>query len=331
MSMQYDDSKAWRELLRSIVQEPRFRQRILDELGVQPITLMRWIEGHSEPRQQNFRQLIAVLPEFRENFYEVLGEEFTDSAIVNAEDASKVIPSAFFARMLSERSNLQKSLRFWSLGTLVIQQAIGQLDPERLGMAITVVQCMKSSHSPFVRSLRETAAYGTLPWQSNMEQKGMFLGAESLAGYCVTLCRGVENNDVRDRTNPLPAHQVPHELSAAAYPILLSGKTAGCLLVSSTQANYFQSQYRLNLIRHYANLVSLLFEPEDFYESTEIRLQVMPPHSKQINYFGDFRSRVMEIMRAHHITNVEAEQLVWEELEEILLAAERQVSAVASE
>jgi len=331
MSMQYEDSKNWRELLGLIIKEPRFKQRIIDELGIQPITLTRWVEGHAEPRQQNFRQLITILPEFREYFYELLGEEFTDAAISAASDASKVIPSDFFARVLSERSNTQKTVRFWSLCNLIFQQAIGQLDPDHLGMAITVVQCMKSSCSPYIRSLRETAAYGTLPWQSNMEQKGMFLGAESLAGYCVNICRGVENNDVRDRSNPLPAHQVPHELSAAAHPILLSGKVAGCILVSSTQANYFLSQYRLNLIHNYANLISLLFDPKEFYSADEIRLQVMPPHHEQIRYFTDFRSRAMEIMRTQHIANDEAEQLVWEALEEDLLAFERQKGLVATE
>ena len=148
----------------------------------------------------------------------------------------------------------------------------------------------------------------------------MFLGAESLAGYCVSACRGVENNDVRDRNSPLPAHQVPYELSAAAYPILLSGKVAGCLLISSTQPNFFLSQFRLNLIHNYANLVSLLFEPSQFYDLAEIRLQAMPLHTRQLPYFGDFRQQVIEKMSIHKVSYGEAEQLVWEEMEEIFLA-----------
>jgi hypothetical protein len=329
--MQYEAAKDWRELLGFITREPRFKQRILDELGIKPITLTRWIEGRSKPRQQNFQQLVTILPEFRENFYDLLGEELTEAAIAGSDDASRVIPTEFFARVLFERSHTQKSLRFWTLSNLIIQQALSQLDPDRLGMAITIVQCMKSSRSPFIRTLRETAACGTLPWQSNMEQKGMFLGAESLAGYCVNLCRGVENNDVRDRTNPLPAHQVPFELSAAASPILLSGKVAGCLLVSSTQPNFFISQFRLNLIHTYANLISLLFEPWEFYDASEIRLQALPLHDKQFGYFVNFRSRVIETMETHHISNVEAEQLVWEVLEEELLASVKQAEPIATE
>lgn len=329
--MENEDVKDWRELLCLIVKEQHYKQRIINELGIKPITLTRWMEGRSEPRQQNLRQLVTILPEFREYFYELLGEEFIDLALASSSDASKAIPAEFFARVLAERTSILKPVKFWSLCHLIFQQAMGQLDPDHLGMAITVVQCMKSRHSRVIRSLRESAAYGTLPWQSNMEQKGMFLGAESLAGYCVGSCRGVENNDVRDRSSPLPAHQVPYELSAAAYPLLLSGKVAGCLLVSSTQPNYFLSQFRLNLIHNYANLVALLFEPGQFYELDAIQLHVMPPHSEQRQHFGDFRHRVIEAMRNGQLTNAEAEQMIWEEMEEKFLAFEKERGLVTTE
>ncbi len=327
--MQFEEATDWRQLLGLIIRDLRVRQRILDELGVQPITLTRWIEGTTEPRQQNFRQLLNVLPEYREYFMVLLGEEFTESAIARADDASKDIPPEFFARVLVARANTQRSIRFWSLCNLILQQAIGQLDPDHLGMAITVARCMKSSHSPVIRSLRESAAQGTPPWHGNLEQKGMFLGAESLAGYCVTICRNVENNDIRDRANPLPAHQVPFELSAATSPILFSGKVAGCLLVSSTQPNFFLSQYRLSLIQNYARLIALAFEPEDFVDSTAIELRMMPPIADQETFFADFRERVMRIMRQQNLTNVEAEQLVWEDLEEKLLNYQEQVEEQA--
>jgi hypothetical protein len=329
--MELEEAKTWRELLGVIIRDQRVKQRILDELGIQPITLTRWIEEGTEPRQQNFRQLLNVLPEYREYFVTLLGGEFTDSAIARADDASKDIPPEFFARVLLARANTQKSLRFWTLCNLILQQAIGQLDPDHLGMAITVVRCMKTAKSTKIRSLRETAALGTPPWPGNLEQKGMFLGAESLAGYCVTICRNVENNDIRDRSNPLPAHQVPHELSAAASPILFSGKIAGCILVSSTQPNFFLSQYRISLVQNYARLMSLAFEAEDFIEPSNIMLRMMPPIAKQEKYFHDFRDRVMSIMQRERITNPEAEQRVWEELESVLLELQQQGDLVAQD
>lgn len=329
--MMYEDIKDWRDLLCLIVKEQHYKQRIIDELGIKPITLTRWIEGRSEPRQQNLRQLVTILPEFREYFYDLLGEEFIEMALASSSDASKAIPAEFFARVLAERTSILKPVKFWSLCHLIFQQAIGQLDPDHLGIAITVVQCMKSRYSPVIRSLRESVAYATPPWQSDIGQKGMFLGAESLAGYCVAACRGVENNDVRNQASPLPAHQVPYELSAAAYPLLLSGKVAGCLLVSSTQPNFFLSQFRLNLIHNYANMIALLFEPDQFYDLDALQLHVMPPHSEQIEHFGDFRQRVIEAMRNGQMTNAEAEQMIWEEMEEKFLAFEKERGLVATE
>jgi hypothetical protein len=289
------------------------------------------VEGGTDPRTQNLKQLLTVLPEYREQFIELLGDEYAEILAPGADDAARDIPSQFIASVLSARANTRKELRYWSLGTVIIRQALGQLDPDRLGMAITVVRCMKSTRSPYIRSLRETVAYGNPPWQGNLEQKGMFLGAESLAGYCVSICRDVENNDIRDTNSPLPAHQVEHELSASASPILFSGKIAGCMLVSSTQPHYFLSQYRLSLIHNYANMLALAFEPQDFFDIQDIRLEIMPLLSRQREYFSDFRNRVTDVMKRGRVTGAEAEQLVWEDLEEILLQVQKQEHAMLTE
>lgn len=319
--MQFEEAKDWRQLLSMIIRDPRIRQRIIDELGIKPITLNRWVEGDTEPRSHNFRQLLSILPEYREYFYGLLGDEYIDAAVASVGDVSQEIPPGFFDRVMVSRANTIKMLRFWTLCNMILQQAIGQLDPDRLGMAITVATCLKSSKHSTVRSLRETVALGTPPWPGNMEQRGMFLGAESLAGYCVTTCRGVQINDIRDRQNPLPAHQVPHELSAATYPIMLSGKIAGCLLISSTQPHFFMAQYRVDLLQIYANLVSIAFEPDQFYDADVIKLRPMPPLVDQEHHFADFRERVLAAMARGKYTNREAEQVVWEEIEEELMKA----------
>ncbi|HLX55717.1 MAG TPA: hypothetical protein VKR83_01710, partial [Ktedonobacteraceae bacterium] len=143
--MQYENAKDWRQLLGMIIQDARVKQRIFDELGVQPITLNRWVDGDSDPRPQNLKQLLNVLPEYREQFIELLGDEYTEILAPGADDASRDIPSQFIASVLSARANTRREMRFWSLSTLIIRQALGQLDPDRLGMAITVVRCMKST------------------------------------------------------------------------------------------------------------------------------------------------------------------------------------------
>jgi hypothetical protein len=204
-----------------------------------------------------------------------------------------------------------------------LKQAIGQLDPDRLGMGINVVRCMPPSPERS-HSLRESVGIGTPPWEGDLEQKAMFLGAESLCGYVVTLCRPAANQDVDDEQNLIPAHRTPFEKSAAVHPILFAGRIAGCLLVSSTQNNYFIPQSRLALIENYANLLAVAFEPEEFYEPCQIELSVMPNQEVQKKYFANFRQRVANLMiegsiNKQPINNLEAERLVWQQLEEELL------------
>lgn len=309
----------WRELLGRIISDPLEKQRIAQELGVRKITLTRWVSRDSDPRPLNLRHLINVLPEYRELLLELIGEEFEDFSTGITEDSLEEIPSEFYTRVLNARASTTEALRFWSISNLILQQALGQLDPDRLGMAITVVRCIVPANGNKIRSLRESIGQGTPPWSGDLEQKGMFLGAESLAGYVVTTCRPAAIQNIHEEQSPLPAHQVEYELSAAAHPILCTGRIAGCLLISSTQPNYFLSPSRLALIRKYADLMAIAFEPKDFYELKDIELRMMPPHSAQKAYFSNFRQRVTSAMMKHPMPNTKAEQLVWEQLEEELL------------
>jgi len=152
----------------------------------------------------------------------------------------------------------------------------------------------------------------------------MFLGAESLAGYVTTSCHYAVVQNVKKDPGLLPTHQVAGEVSAAIYPILYAGRTAGGLLVSSTQPNYFLSQARLTLIQRYTNLVALAFEPEEFYDPHDVQLCIMPSHEEQKLHFADFRMRVATTMiraadEGRPIDVIEAERIVWRQLEEELI------------
>ena len=144
------------------------------------------------------------------------------------------------------------------------------------------------------------------------------------AGHVAATCRVEAVQDlVKDRTF-LPAYQTEHEVSAIAHPIMMAGRVAGCLLVSSTLPNYFLSQFRLSLVHGYANLLTLAFEPHEFYRPELIELRVMPPLDVQREHFASFRQRVLKIMMEYAATNrplinIQAEELVWQELERILL------------
>lgn len=320
--------QSWRDLLGIIVSDAKERQRLIETLEITPITLNRWLNGESDPRPQNLRHLLSVIPQHRERLLELLKEERGLGDYVNPlpdEDPPGEIPAEFYARVFVAHSTMSDNLRFWSICNLILQQALGQLDPERLGMSIWVVKCMPPS-GPYhkVRSLREVVGQGTHPWSGNLEQQAMFLGAESLAGNVVTLCRPgiIENLD--EEHNLMPAARVDFEKSAAIYPILQAGRIAGVLLISSTEYNHFLSQSRTALAQAYADLIALSFEPEDFYAPEDIALCVMPNHKEQKQHFARFRQLIADTMIAaasqnRPVSNVEADHMVWRQLEEELL------------
>jgi hypothetical protein len=54
---------------------------------------------------------------------------------------------------------------------------------------------------------------------------------------------------------------------------LLDSRAAGALYIASSQNSYF-SQELQNLISSYADLMTLAFEPEDYYDLQKIELTV---------------------------------------------------------
>jgi hypothetical protein len=321
------EAQTWRDLLRIIIGDSKEKQRLVDELGITPITLIRWINGESEPRPQNLRRLITLLPQHREQFRTLIREEkgMSNFASTIYEEFAREIPSEFYSRIMIARASTSENLRFWSTCHLILQQAMGQLDPDRQGISIWVVRCMPPS-GPYhkVRSLRESIGLGTYPWSGNLEQTAMFLGAESLAGHVVTLCRPGVLQNIDEKNAFLPAARVEFEKSAAVYPILYAGRIGGVLLISSTQPNYFNLSIKTELVQRYADLTALAFEPEDFYAPEQIALSVMPSHEEQKTYFANFRKLVAETMQRastnkQPLNNIQADLLVWQKLEEELL------------
>ncbi len=187
-----------------------------------------------------------------------------------------------------------------------------------------MVRCMPpSDHDKKIHSLREYVALGTPPWQTDLEEGNLFLGAESLAGYAVSSCHTAVIQNMHQDHSFLPAQKEENERSAAAFPMMLASRIAGCLLVSSTQPHYFHRP-RLTILKHYTNLLVLAFQAEDFYDPATIELNMMPGQHIQQSYFATFRQRVADVLaqakaRQQPLTSQQAEQLVRQHLEEELL------------
>jgi hypothetical protein len=268
-----------------------------------------------------------VLPQYREQLRVLLKKESNLSNEVDLEShqPTKEIPCEFYARVLQARATTTENLRFWSTCQLILRQALGQLDPEHLGMSIRIVSCMPPS-GPYnkVRSLRENIGLGTPPWPGNLEQTAVFLGAESLASNVVVLCRPAIIQDVEQEQLIMPTGHTAYEQSTAIHPILFAGRIAGVLLVSSTQKNYFLSQGSIDLIQSYVDLVALAFDSQEFYAPEQIALSIMPSPEQQKASFAKFRHLVSQTMRDaaqknQSISNTQANLLVWQKLENELL------------
>ncbi len=324
-----EELHSWRGLLKMIISNPREKQRIAGELGLNPITLVRWTTQTTDPRPHNLHRLLDAIPLYRDQMLELIRDEdgFEEFSNAGMNDTSKDIPAFFYTNVFTTRAATNDSMRYRATCEMILQQAIGQLDPDRSGMSITVVRCMPPrAGETKVRSLRESLGQGTPPWQADLEQQALFLGAESLAGFVVSGCRSFVTQNVDEDYSIVPLARVKYEKSSAIYPILYAGRVAGCIIISSFQYNNFLSQSRLNLIKNYADLFAAAIEPEDFYAPEDIELHMMPDQEVQKKHFANFRQRVgaamIEAARDQHpINTIEAERRIWRQLEDELILA----------
>ena len=322
----------WRALLGMVIDDPQEKQRLANELKISQLTLSRWVTNETKPRLHNLRLLLKALPEHRALLLTLLAGEFEEfSTTTEVEEETEIeIPSAFYARVFQANAELTPSLRSWLIRDIILQQALEQLDPKRQGMAIILAQCMPPTKERIVRSLREVMGRGLPPWSRDLEQQAILLGAESMVGYVVTTGRSITNQNLNRDQGIFPAYRAQWEESSTAHPILRGNLVAGCLLVSSTQPDYFSPE-RLTLIQSYADLLVLAFAPEEFYELERIKLSVMPQYDIQRIHLATFQERVYRILQEaarknEPINSVQAEQLAWQQLEGELIGLPSQTN-----
>jgi transcriptional regulator with XRE-family HTH domain len=319
------DPSSWQDLLKNIISEPVARERLASAVGVRPITLYRWANGESSPRPFNLRQLLSALPyEHRDRLAALLEQEHLEFSKPSMNDPLDQLEYPFVRQVLDLRATTPDVVLYWTLCHKVFQHALRRLDPQRTGIAMRVVLCMPPGSDGKIHSLLESVGQGTPPWRADLEQEAIFLGAESLAGYVVTSCRPNVVQNLGKEHYQLPASWAEHELSAAAFPILYTNGVAGCVLVSSTQPDFFDSSSRFTLISDYTQLIALAFKPEQFYPPECIGLQVLPSFDAQRVLLASFRERVIALMteaanKEQSLTRTQAEQLVWQHLEEQLI------------
>lgn len=315
---------AWSVVLQGIIKSPAERQRLASALGIATMTLTRWASGESNPQRPHLIHLVQVVqPQYRQELLAALEKQYPDIQSWLRDDSAEHVSADFFAQVLNVRTTTTEGLRFWRISDMVLKQALAQLDPNKLGMSVKLIQCMPPAQDGRIRSLRERAGKGTPPWTSDLEHDVLFLGLESLSGYAAEV-RHLVNDDNLNERKTFPAYKADFEVSAAAHPIRFEGRIAGCLLASSTQESYF-TQQRLSLFATFSDLISLAFDKTDFYAPELVELRVMPPPEIQRPLITSFRQRVTRkfqeaMYRRQRISNSEAELQAWQEIESELLA-----------
>jgi hypothetical protein len=311
--------QTWREVLREIISEPQQKQYLCEMLGIHPLTLQRWCDKKSEPRPQHLKALLKALPDQRERLIELIEQEHAESLDHSYTEVPQEIYSFIYADVLSIIARTAEAIRTPSICNYVLDQALKQLDPQKIGMELVIIRCMPPSQGGYIRSLRASWGMGTSPWREDFYEQLYFCGLESLAGHVVSNGYPGAIHSPHDVPDLLPVSISKHEASFAAAPLFRAGRIAGCLLATSTLAGYFQK--RLVLVNEYAKILALAFDAQDFYEPDRINLCVMPAREDQQHYLETFhfQKRVAHtVMEQPGMTKERAEDIVRRALEQEL-------------
>ena len=315
----------WRELLALILRNPREKQQLLEELKVRSITLTRWINGQTEPRQQNLQQLMKVLTRYCDHLPDLLKDEKKTGnlslLLANEELVSPMIPSELYGLVLASCAYTPANQRFWTIANMILHQAMEQLGVPDQGITMWVTRCMRRDNEDTkkVRSLYVTLGYHSKKLE-HIEQERMFLGVEAAEGETLITGHPIIYQNLQHAGFLTAKTPVIDHCSAAIYPITYQGLVAGTFSVVSTSTDYFLMPGRATLVRRYSELLSLAFAPTDFVAREKLLLGVMPSYDVQKNHFADFRQRVTALMgeefrQGKCIGTIEAEDIIWQSMQ----------------
>ncbi|MBA2682404.1 MAG: GAF domain-containing protein [Ktedonobacteraceae bacterium] len=318
------DWEAFRASLKELLRDARVRKLIEQRTDIAPRTLARWASGETEePDHKRLTSLLHALPQYREPLVAAIRKALPDfdvSLLTTANSLIEDLPVDFWVRLLETNARTPKNLHFMAVVNLIFLQLQSYIDPEHIGVHLIVARCSPppSPDRP-VLSLREVVKMKThaSPFKSPAEH--IFLGAESLCGYSVSMCQANVVQNIQEKLW-LPVHRVSGERSVAAYPIQRGGAVAGCFLVSSPRPDFFSEQLQY-VLQIYTYLLSLAFETDQFYAPERIRLRPMPEAHIQHRSIAEFQAQVLALLQHDaSLSQAQAETLVWQQIEATLLA-----------
>jgi hypothetical protein len=321
------ETETWRELLGEIISDEQEKQRLVETLKINPVTIMRWVAGPHNPRPDKLQQLLRALPDYRIRLLELLKRDFPNFKLelTTPEMRQPEISSEFYDELMHIYSTTLPAQARISIREKLLEQVRDHLDAAGHGLIVLLLQCVKPRAYKKVRSLRKLFGRGSgASWQEMVEKQPSFVGIETQVGDAVVHGRYMVVCDREEQIRLYPDQYRGFGESVIACPIMFGDGVAGCLLAVSILDSFFTSS-RIELIRAYADLASLGFdEQEDFYPLRDLDLGVMPYPHFQKPHLETFSLRVSQLMQQAQrngelIRRPDAEEQVWQEIEETLL------------
>ena len=316
------EREGWHQILETLTRTPKALERLAQQLGVAPVTIQRWVKGQSSPRPQQIHRLVNALPEHASVLRNLLNQEFPPFAVT--EDRSGQM-SDQLTEALTTLATTPRHLHFWYVGPMMLQAILAQFDPFQQGMLVRLIQGVRPAPGKRVRSVRLTLMAANAPLRQGIIPTQLyFAGAESLVGQVISSGHALLLEDVSGGNWRLPHPMTAWAQSTVVVPLLFGGQIAGCLKVCSPTPRIFDLSH-LERLEHFATLMALVLQPEEFYAPECISLALMPTPDMQQPFVSRFHTLVRDSLREadclqRSITLVEAEQLAWQQIEEDLMA-----------
>ncbi|GCF06451.1 GAF domain-containing protein [Dictyobacter arantiisoli] len=286
--------------------------RVARELTVAENTVYRWMNGTSEPRANYLKRLPEVFPEHRTQLINVINETFGE--VIGAPVLTiREVQADTYRRALEITANSQDSdTLFWQISELIFDDALTLLDTEQLGLAITYAKLMPP-HEDGIHSLREVKMHGHAPWPETVDSKA-FLGSTTLVGSAAVSQRMQVWNDIDNNRTLVDIDDNEH--SACAVPVIRGNRIAGVLIVSSTQADFFNNPSACQAVSEYALLMGVALCDRDFYTSALLHLRPMLPLKEQrAEISRDYVRRIIAFAHKNATSRCEAEAWIQHEME----------------
>ncbi len=273
------------------------------------------ISGVQSPRQRIARGLASPVPRQKtEETSQKLNLDEQRASITYLVD-TRGPQREIYRRVLELReATVEDDVRRWQITQAIFEDALSRLDPERLGLSILYARLMPPREDG-IHSLYELEMRGSYPWPFTLESKA-YLGSTTLAGTAAMLHHMQRWNDL-DSDGRLQIMADDLEQSACAQPLMLAGRMAGVLVVSSTQPGFFIDSMVCRSVIEYARLLTLALNDDDFYPFSQLHLMPMPDLKWQrAEMSRSYVNRVIACARQANLSLPEAEEHARREMEE---------------